>query len=67
MKTLELLKHAYAWGPVLFGIGFLAPLIAQTMDAASIRAPAGLATLQTGLVAGFLAGLAAKARGRRWV
>lgn len=67
MKPIDMLKEAYNWGPVLFGIGFIAPLIAQTMTAAGIPAPAGMSTLQFGLIVGGLAGTIAKARGRRWI
>ncbi len=54
------------WGPVLFGIGFLAPLIAQSMEALEIAAPFGLSFIQTGLLIGAGLGLAAKLRGR-WI
>ena len=54
------------WGAVLFGAGFLAPLIAQSMDRFEIAAPFGLSTLAFGLIVGPAAGLVAKARGS-WV
>ncbi len=54
------------WGAVLFGVGFLAPLIAQSMDRFEIAAPFGLSTLAFGLIVGPTAGLVAKARGS-WV
>lgn len=66
MNILAVLGKFYEWGTVLFGIGFLAPLIAQSMDAASMSAPLGLGNLQFGLIVGTGAGLVAKARGR-WV
>lgn len=66
MNVSEVLKKAYAWGPVLFGIGFIAPLLAQTMDAASVAAPAGLSNIQFGLIVGIAAGSIAKLRGT-WV
>ncbi|MBB82506.1 MAG: hypothetical protein CL931_01685 [Deltaproteobacteria bacterium] len=54
------------WGAVLFGIGFLAPLIAQSMDALEIAAPFGLPTIAFGLIVGPTAGVVAKLRGS-WV
>jgi uncharacterized membrane protein YdjX (TVP38/TMEM64 family) len=63
---IELLKKAYAWGPLLFGVGFVAPVIAQTLDATSVAPPLGLTTVQTGLVTGVLLGTVAKLRGR-WI
>jgi hypothetical protein len=50
-------------GPVLFGVGFLAPLIAQTLDALSIEVPFAPSNLAFGLCAGGLAGLIAWKRG----
>lgn len=35
---MTLLKPLGDYGPLLFGIGFIAPLIAQAMDAASLSA-----------------------------
>jgi hypothetical protein len=67
LKPADIVKQAYKWGPVLFGVGFLAPLIAQSLEAAGITAPAGLATAHVGLVAGLLAGMTAKLRGGRWI
>ncbi len=66
MNPLALLRRAYEWGPVLFGIGFVAPLITQSLDAASASAPMGLSNIQFGLAIGLMTGLIAKARGS-WV
>ena len=66
MTPIQLLKKAYAWGPLLFGIGFVAPVIAQTLDATALAPPFELTTVQTGLVAGILLGSIAKLRGR-WI
>ena len=63
MRPLEILEKAGAWGPVFFGLGFIAPLVAQSLDAAEIAAPFGLGTLQAGLVVGLGLGLVAKLRG----
>ncbi|HCX68540.1 hypothetical protein [Parvibaculum sp.] len=62
----KLLQAIGPWGPVLFGIGFLAPLIAQSMEALHIAPPFGLPSIATGLAIGTLAGLIAKYRGS-WV
>jgi len=52
------------WGPVFFGVGFLAPLISTLMIDWSVTPPLGLSTIQTGLIIGFVIGLQAKLRGR---
>jgi hypothetical protein len=61
-----ILKALGPWGPVLFGVGFLAPLIAQLIERAGATPPLGLTPLATGLIVGPLLGLAAKFRGR-WI
>ena len=55
-----------AAGPILFGVAFLAPLIAQSLEAASLSAPFGLEPLPFGLAAGLTLGVVAALRGR-WV
>ena len=55
-----------ASGPVLFGVVFLAPLIAQSLEAAAWPAPLGLNPLHFGLGVGLLLGSVAAIRGR-WV
>lgn len=52
------------WGPVLFGFGFLAPLIAQVIERTGATLPLGLSPLVVGLIVGPLLGLSAKLRGR---
>jgi hypothetical protein len=66
MKPLEILGKLNEWGPVLFGVAFLAPLIDQSMQAAGVGAPPGVTTLQLGLLVGATLGLVAKFRGT-WV
>ncbi len=61
---MALLKALFPWGPLFFGIGFLAPVIAALMAATGISAPAGLTEIQTGLIIGASLGLIAKIRGR---
>jgi hypothetical protein len=53
-------------GPVIFGVGFIAPLIAQSLDATSLSAPLGLSNLVFGLSVGFTMGVIARLRGS-WV
>jgi hypothetical protein len=66
MNSTTLLTIAYQWGPVLFGIAFVAPLVAQTLEAGGFAAPFGVSEIQFGLVVGILGGLVAKRRGT-WV
>ncbi|MEQ9519606.1 MAG: hypothetical protein RLN89_09220 [Parvibaculum sp.] len=63
---MAILKRLYPWGPVFFGIGFLAPLFAALMEAFGIAAPLGLSEIQTGLLIGTGWGLVAKFGGR-WI
>jgi len=64
MSFTAIVREAQQWGTVLFGIGFLAPLIAQTLDAIQMTAPFGLTDLTFGLVLGLALGGVAKLRGR---
>jgi len=50
--------------PLWFGIGFLAPLIAQCLQALAWSVPFGMTPLGFGLALGGLLGVAATARGR---
>lgn len=52
--------------PMIFALGFLAPVIAQSMNALGWAAPFGLSTLTFGLIAGGALGLIAQFRGR-WI
>lgn len=58
------LKQTLAWMPFLFGIGFIAPLIAQLMVAAGVAAPFGASRITFGLLLGGAWGLIANVRGR---
>jgi hypothetical protein len=60
------LKKLFAVMPLLFGIGFIAPLIAQTMAVWQWQAPFGFSRLGFGLTIGALWGLYATLRGR-WI
>jgi len=66
MSVRDLLRQAFKWGPVFFGIGFIAPLVAQSLDAVEVGAPFGLSTVQFGLAVGIGLGTVAKVRGR-WI
>ena len=66
MNALEILRKVSRWGPVLFGVGFIAPLVAQSLDAASVSSPLGLSHIQLGLAVGISMGAIAKWRGS-WV
>jgi hypothetical protein len=63
---MEFIKKLGDYGPVLFGIAFIAPLIAQSLDAAALSAPLGLSNNSFGLAVGVSLGTIAKLRGR-WV
>ena len=52
--------------PFLFGIGFIAPVIAQAMAAGGWSAPFGMERIVFGLVIGSVWGLYATIRGR-WI
>ncbi len=60
------IRWLFAVAPLLFGIGFLAPLIAQTLEALSVSAPLGVPPPACGLLVGSLWGAFATLRGR-WV
>lgn len=59
-------QQLFRWMPFLFGIGFIAPLIAQTMAYWDIAAPFGISRIAFGLAIGAPWGLYAVLRGR-WV
>ncbi|HWK42893.1 MAG TPA: hypothetical protein VNR60_13320 [Croceibacterium sp.] len=58
------LKKLFYIMPFLFGIGFIAPLIAQTMAYWDIAAPFGMSCIAFGLLIGAPWGLYAVLRGR---
>ena len=60
------LKKLFYVMPFLFGIGFIAPLIAQTMAYWDIAAPFGMSRILFGLLIGAPWGLYAVWRGR-WI
>ena len=62
----SVIKAIFQFGPLLFGFGFMAPLISQVIQAMSWTAPFGLTPLITGLIIGGTLGLAAQVRGT-WI
>ena len=62
----SVIKAIFHFGPLLFGFGFMAPLISQTIQAMSWSPPFGLTPLVTGLIVGGALGLAAQIRGT-WI
>jgi hypothetical protein len=61
--AMEFLNKFKDIGPLLFGIGFVAPLIAQSMDALFFTAPFGMSNLALGLLVGVIGGVIATRRG----
>lgn len=58
------IKLVVALLPLIFAFGFLAPAIAQGMDAMALDAPFGLSSLVFGLIVAGSWGLVAQLRGR---
>ena len=63
---VQVIKAIFYFGPLLFGIGFLAPLTSQIIQAMAWTPPLGFTPLATGLIIGGAYGLIAQVRGR-WV
>lgn len=61
MNAIQTLLH---WLPLWFGLGFIAPLIAQSMERLGWHAPLGLSPLLFGLIVGAALGTIATLRGR---
>lgn len=57
-------QKLFALMPLFFGIGFIAPLIAQSMTALHVAAPFGTTRIALGLAVGAAWGLYATLRGR---
>lgn len=60
---MRLIAFAFSLGPILFGIGFLAPVMKATMDVLGITAPFGLDPLPFCLGLGAVLGIIARQRG----
>jgi hypothetical protein len=59
-------QQLFRWMPLLFGIGFIAPVIAQSMALWDVAAPLGMSRIAFGLAIGTPWGLYALFRGR-WI
>lgn len=64
LEIMDYIKKLKDYGPILFGIGFISPLVAQSMDAVSLSAPLGLSNIALGIIVGLTMGVVAKLRGR---
>lgn len=63
---VKLIELIFRFGALIFGIGFMAPLIAELIRLSGVTVPLGLSPLVAGLVLGGLFGLVAQLRGS-WV
>ena len=63
---VEALRKLIQYLPLLFGVGFIAPLTAQLMVSFGIEGPLGLSPLAIGLAFGGAWGVYAQLRGR-WI
>ena len=63
---LKLIGLIFKFGPLVFGLGFMWPLITQVIVRAGVELPLGITPLIAGLVLGGGAGLLAQFRGS-WV
>ena len=61
---IEAIRMVFALGPLIFGLAFLAPLLAQSLEALQLPAPLGLSPLVFGLIVGGTLGAVANLRGR---
>lgn len=59
---MRLIAFAFSLGPILFGIGFLAPVMKATMDVFAVAAPFGFEPLHFCLGVGAVIGLIARQR-----
>jgi hypothetical protein len=66
MMGAMMIRKLLFWMPFLFGIGFIAPLTAQTMNYWNISAPFGMTPIVFGLIFGGAWGLYANIKGR-WI
>ena len=66
MVAVRLIALAFSFGPILFGIGFVAPVIMATMQAFGLAAPFGLNPLHFALGLGATLGVIARQR-KTWL
>ncbi|MFM9865474.1 MAG: hypothetical protein ACKVRO_17925 [Micropepsaceae bacterium] len=62
--VIAAIKTIFYFGPLLFGIGFIAPLTAQILERAGWHLPFGATPLIAGLILGAVWGGYAQIRGR---
>ena len=63
---IKLIELVFKFGPLVFGVGFMAPLFAELISRADVGLPFGLTPLIAGLVLGGGLGLFAQVRGS-WI
>lgn len=63
---MKLIAFLFRFGPLLFGLGFLAPVIAATLDAFRLTDVFGFAPLTFGLIIGGVLGAIATVR-KSWL
>ena len=62
----SVLQRLNPWGPLFFGLGFIAPLIATLLTRGGLELPIGLSSIWLGVALGAAWGLYAKFRGS-WI
>ncbi len=63
---MRLIAAAFSLGPILFGIGFLAPLMLASLEALGVSVPFGLNPLYVCLSLGAALGVVARQR-KTWL
>lgn len=61
-----LITQIFRFGPLLFGLGFLAPLFCELIELSGAALPFGMAPIAAGLILGGGLGLMAQLRGS-WI
>lgn len=63
---MQIVGMLFRFGPLWFGLGFLAPVLAALIVAVGVTPPLGLAPITCGLITGAALGLIATIR-RTWL
>jgi hypothetical protein len=61
---IKIIRTVFEFGPLVFALGFLTPLISQVITVAGWTPPFGMTPLWTGFIIAALLGLTAQVRGR---
>lgn len=61
---MAMVRFLFSIGPILFGIGFIAPVLAQSAQALAINTVFGIHIMVVCLILGGTLGILAKLRGR---